>query len=282
MNNQIINFTFEAQTVRTATNPQGEIYFCLPDVANVLEISRSSDLLQVQKDFVKNETPKKRGMLDPKGVARLSTPTKGGTQQITFISEPNLYRVIFRSNKAEAVKFQNWVFDEVLPSIRKNGTYTTKSTAHDRTPLRQAVTALTAKFGLMHDEAYRLVHQYMGVNSIDEIALDDLPRAVEYVHRLMMGQPDHGEQNAFWRMVGLLEHARISDEIDRLNDTINQAERFINQARRQITHLNKTTGLLYDSLDEQRHISHDPNLVANAQAFIDRQMAMKKKIGLIS
>ncbi|UZA04925.1 hypothetical protein LP123_07310 [Moraxella bovis] len=113
MNNQIINFTFEAQTVRTATNPQGEIYFCLPDVANVLEISRSSDLLQVQKDFVKNETPKKRGMLDPKGVARLSTPTKGGTQQITFISEPNLYRVIFRSNKAEAVKFQNWVFDEV-------------------------------------------------------------------------------------------------------------------------------------------------------------------------
>ncbi|UZA34561.1 KilA-N domain-containing protein [Moraxella bovis] len=157
-----------------------------------------------------------------------------------------------------------------------------KSTAHDRTPLRQAVTALTAKFGLMHDEAYRLVHQYMGVNSIDEIALDDLPRAVEYVHRLMMGQPDHGEQNAFWRMVGLLEHARISDEIDRLNDTINQAERFINQARRQITHLNKTTGLLYDSLDEQRHISHDPNLVANAQAFIDRQMAMKKKIGLIS
>ncbi|OOR87025.1 KilA-N domain-containing protein [Moraxella bovis] len=157
-----------------------------------------------------------------------------------------------------------------------------KSTAHDRTPLRQAVTALCGKLGIIHSEAYALVHQYMGVHHIDEIAMSDLPRAVEYVHRLMMGQPDHGEQNAFWRMVGLLEHARISDEIDRLNDTINQAERFINQARRQITHLNKTKGLLYDSLGEQRHISHDPNLVANAQAFIDRQMAMKKKIGLIS
>ncbi|UZA04926.1 KilA-N domain-containing protein [Moraxella bovis] len=156
-----------------------------------------------------------------------------------------------------------------------------KSTAHDRTPLRQAVTALTAKFGLMHDEAYRLVHQYMGVNSIDEIALDDLPKAVAYVHSLLLSTHNN-DQNAFWQMVGLLEHERISGEIRQLNDTINQAERFINQARRQITHLNKTTGLLYDSLGEQRHISHDPNLVANAQAFIDRQMAMKKKIGLIS
>ncbi|AWY19932.1 BRO-N domain-containing protein [Moraxella bovis] len=275
MNNQIINFTFEAQTVRTATNPQGEIYFCLPDVANVLEISRSSDLLQVQKDFVKNETPKKRGMLDPKGVARLSTPTKGGTQQITFISEPNLYRVIFRSNKAEAVKFQNWVFDEVLPSIRKNGTYTTKSTAHDRTPLRQAVTALCGKLGIIHSEAYALVHQYMGVHHIDEIAMSDLPRAVEYVHRLMMGQPDHGEQNAFWRMVGVLEYDRISRELTELQESLDET-------CRQLNRIVKTKDLLYDSLGEQRHISHDPNLVANAQAFIDRQMAMKKKIGLIS
>ncbi|UZA04497.1 Bro-N domain-containing protein [Moraxella bovis] len=280
MNNQIINFTFEAQTVRTATNPQGEIYFCLPDVANVLEISRSSDLLQVQKDFVKNETPKKRGMLDPKGVARLSTPTKGGTQQITFISEPNLYRVIFRSNKAEAVKFQNWVFDEVLPSIRKNGTYTTKSTAHDRTPLRQAVTALTAKFGLMHDEAYRLVHQYMGVNSIDEIALDDLPKAVAYVHSLLLSTHNN-DQNAFWQMVGLLEHERISGEIRQLNDTINQAERLIRQARVQINQLNTGTGLLYDAFGEQYLPTKVP-VLDKAQAFIDRQMAMKKKIGLIS
>lgn len=110
MSNQIINFTFEAQTVRTATNPQGEIYFCLPDVSAILAIKNGRDTI---------------AKLDEKGVEKIYTPTKGGTQQITFISEPNLYRVIFRSNKAEAVKFQNWVFDEVLPSIRKTGQYTT-------------------------------------------------------------------------------------------------------------------------------------------------------------
>lgn len=62
-----------------------------------------------------------------------------------------------------------------------------KTTANDRTPLRQAVTALCGKLGIMHPEAYALVHQYMGVEHIDEISMADLPRAVEYVHRLMMG-----------------------------------------------------------------------------------------------
>lgn len=61
-----------------------------------------------------------------------------------------------------------------------------KSTANDRTPLRQAVTALCGKLGIMHPEAYALVHQYMGVEHIDEISMADLPRAVEYVHRLML------------------------------------------------------------------------------------------------
>ena len=61
--------------MRTATDPNGDIYFCLVDVANTLEISRSSDLLQIQKGFVKNESPKNRGTLDPKGVVKLYTPT---------------------------------------------------------------------------------------------------------------------------------------------------------------------------------------------------------------
>lgn len=258
-------FNFENQTVRTALKGN-EPYFCLADVSEILSLqSRATSTFN----------------LDEKGIVKIQiTDSLNRKQTATFINEPNLYRVIFRSNKKEAVKFQNWVFDEVLPSIRKTGSYTTKSTAHDRTPLRQAVTALCGKLGIIHSEAYALVHQYMGVHHIDEIAMSDLPRAVEYVHRLMMGQPAHGEQNAFWRMVGLLEHARISDEIDRLNDTINQAERFINQARRQITHLNKTTGLLYDAFGEQR-LPTKADVVSEAKVFIAKQMAFKRQIGMI-
>ena len=100
MNELIQTFNFGINEVRTAIKDNGDVYFCLTDVADVLEISRSSDLFQVQKDFVKNETPKNRGTLDPKGVHKMYTPTNGGMQQLTFVNEPNLYRVIFRSNKA--------------------------------------------------------------------------------------------------------------------------------------------------------------------------------------
>jgi len=60
-----------------------------------------------------------------KGVAKHDTLTKGGIQSINIIPEPDLYRLIFSSKLESAVKFQDWVFDEVLTSIRKTGMYIT-------------------------------------------------------------------------------------------------------------------------------------------------------------
>ena len=88
MNELIQTFNFGVNEVRTAIKDNGDVYFCLTDVATILEISRSSDLLQVQKDFVKNETPKNRGTLDPKGVEKLATPTNGGVPKM--YTEPNI------------------------------------------------------------------------------------------------------------------------------------------------------------------------------------------------
>lgn len=83
-------------------------WFCLIDVCAVLDIQNVSQL---------------KKQLDEKGVCKTYTPTNGGKQQVTFVNEPNLYRVIFRSNKPEAKQFQDWVFNEVLPTIRKTGSY---------------------------------------------------------------------------------------------------------------------------------------------------------------
>ncbi len=49
--------------------------------------------------------------------------TNGGTQQVKYINEGNLYRLIVSSNLPQAEKFERWVFDEVLPSIRHSGGY---------------------------------------------------------------------------------------------------------------------------------------------------------------
>lgn len=70
--------------------------------------------------------------LDEKGVYRIYALTNGGKQQLIFIDEPNLYRCIFRSDKKKAKEFQDWVFNEVLPSIRTTGGYI--ATKQDDTP----------------------------------------------------------------------------------------------------------------------------------------------------
>ena len=84
-----------------------EPLFCLADVCRNMGLQPSS---------VKNR-------LDPKGVISINTPTNGGAQDIIFISEKNLYKSIMRSDKEKAVKFQDWVCGEVVPSIRKTGKY---------------------------------------------------------------------------------------------------------------------------------------------------------------
>ncbi|EAB8969561.1 hypothetical protein RAS56_004699 [Salmonella enterica] len=105
----ILDFSFEGKHDVRVQIINGEPWFCLKDVCEVLTIANHR---RVAADI-----------LDPKGVRKTDTLTDGGKQQLTFVSEPNLYRVIFRSNKPEARQFQDWVFNVVLPTIRKSGRY---------------------------------------------------------------------------------------------------------------------------------------------------------------
>lgn len=60
-----------------------------------------------------------------KGVNESFTPSAGGIQKKKFLPEGDLYRLIIRSRLPSAERFEKWVFDEVLPSIRKHGAYLT-------------------------------------------------------------------------------------------------------------------------------------------------------------
>ncbi|WII95956.1 hypothetical protein LU276_03845 [Moraxella haemolytica] len=190
MNNQIINFTFEAQTVRTATNPQGEIYFCLPDVANVLEIQNSRDIVAKQ--------------LDKAGVEKIYISYESGKKQVTFINEPNLYRVIFRSNKAEAVKFQNWVFDEVLPSIRKTGSYQTPTpTQRTATPaelqaIKTRVHFISGNFHFKEGASAEIYNRLRVEFNLANIA-DIQPHQLDKAHQILDEIDRHAKAYAQFR-----------------------------------------------------------------------------------
>ncbi len=94
--------------MRVQSNGKGEALFCLADVCAALSLTNPR--------VVKTR-------LNQKGVSSVYTLTEGGRQNLTFIDEPNLYRCIFQSRKKEAEAFQDWVVEEVLPTIRKTGGY---------------------------------------------------------------------------------------------------------------------------------------------------------------
>lgn len=97
----------EFGSVRTITK-DNEPMFCLADVCKALDITNAGNVKQ---------------RLSEKGIHNADTPTKGGMQNMVFINESNLYKVIFQSRKPSAERFTDWVTDEVIPSIRKNGGY---------------------------------------------------------------------------------------------------------------------------------------------------------------
>jgi anti-repressor protein len=88
-----------------------EPLFCAKDVATALGYSDTADAIQRYcKSGKKVFCPHKNGM--------------GGTNMV-YIPEKDVYRLIMRSNLPNAEQFQDWVCDEVLPSIRKHGGYLT-------------------------------------------------------------------------------------------------------------------------------------------------------------
>ncbi|MDA1834767.1 phage antirepressor [Bacillus cereus group sp. BY142LC] len=108
---------------------EGKEFFPATDVAKALGYSNPHKAI---KDHCK-----------PEGVNESLVPTNSGIQTKKFINEPNLYRLIVKSKLPQAEQFEKWVFEEVLPSIRKHGAYMTDQV------LEQAVTNPDFAIGLL-------------------------------------------------------------------------------------------------------------------------------------
>ena len=111
MENKIEVFTkAEFGELRTV-NVGDKIMFVASDVAKALGYSRPADAITAHC----------------KGSVKHRLPTNGGMQELKIIPEGDVYRLITHSKLPAAEKFESWVFDEVLPSIRKTGQYSAQS-----------------------------------------------------------------------------------------------------------------------------------------------------------
>lgn len=125
--------------IRTAGTPENPL-FCLSDVCKALHLSASHVRERLSEDVVSTDTLK----------------TNGGLQKVNFVNEDGLYDVILDSRKPEAKVFRKWVTSEVLPTIRKTGSYSTAIAAlPDFTNPAEAARAWAEQFELKQIEAKR-------------------------------------------------------------------------------------------------------------------------------
>ena len=124
---------------------------------NELQIFKNDDFGEVRTIdfdgkvlFMASDVAKALGYTNPqkairdhcKGVNESFYPTNGGEQKANFIPEGDIYRLIVKSQLPSAEKFETWVFEEVLPSIRKHGMYATDELLDNPDLLIRVATAL--------------------------------------------------------------------------------------------------------------------------------------------
>ena len=142
MNTEIKSFTNpNGYELRTVTE-DGNVYFVGKDVATMLGYSRPNDAIKAHC----------------KGAA-IYRPlqTSGGTQEVRIISEPDFYRLVVNSKLPAAQEYERWVFEEVLPAIRKDGAYV--ATTGTETQEELMARALIAANEAMQRQKLRLEQQ---------------------------------------------------------------------------------------------------------------------------
>jgi prophage antirepressor-like protein len=105
----ITPFKFEDKSLRVVTDERGDPWFNANDVCAALDLANPRDAIAKH--------------VDAEDVAKRDTPTAGGVQPLNFVNESGLYALILGSTKEAAKSFKRWVTSEVLPTIRKTGSY---------------------------------------------------------------------------------------------------------------------------------------------------------------
>ena len=174
------NFEFEGQGVRfvgTADKPE----WVAVDICNVLDIGNPSQALSDFED-------------DEKGITTIDTLR--GKQDLLTVTEPGLYKLIFKSRKPVAKRFQKWVFNEVLPALRKTGFYAIPQTA-SVDPALSPVRVRKEKLELIQ-VGIDIMSQLGGIDERTALQFTDLTRSIVLDDVLQAPALASGEERLEW------------------------------------------------------------------------------------
>ena len=173
-NSNLTSYNFHNSDIRVEQNDKGEVLFFLADVCASLNLTNATVIAnQVKDEF---GTPKLN-----LGVV---TRPDGSRIEVNFITEPQLYFVMMRSNSKVAREFRQWICNEVLPSIRQTGTYAE--------PKKQ----ISKSSWYVREIAEQFIKFGVGNNDLFESVIDVTNRAFKQGYAIAMSKVEQNENNA--------------------------------------------------------------------------------------
>ena len=183
MANQISTQTISFNNQSLITVEQnGNHYVAMKPICENIGLAWEPQVLRIKRDEVLSQ-----------GMIVMIIPTNGGNQNMICLPIEYLNGWLFGIDinrckpeiRDTLIKYKKECY-QALHDYWFNGKAERKTTVDDRTGLRNAVNMLVSKKGLIYSDAYNLVHQYMNVETIEDIPADKLQSAVEYVHRIVL------------------------------------------------------------------------------------------------
>lgn len=278
----LTTFNFQnTHSIRTATDDKGEFWFLANDVCEILGYKNTSKAVT---DHCKD-----------KGVTKLDTPaqcdiTNGyatskarKTQEMVYINEPNLYRLIIKSRKPEAEAFEEWVMEEVLPTIRKTGSYqlpkiSKEQKFNDCSRIWKALNRFRTESWMTRQKAESILLSTFKVSCIDNIPYHQIPEALELVYETLALTRDNAKKSCL-----SLDYIIKSSGVDiNINEQATSSEALdkIDNISRRLSAINSIADILISYGSEQVGLG-EPTLGA-IDAISDLSQQIKDEVNSLA
>lgn len=162
----LVPFSYSGQQVRTLIDLDGNTWFVAADVCAVLGLTDTNKAV--------------RGLDEDETTTSRTTDSSGRSQEMLIISEPGLYTLLVRSRRSEAKPFRRWVTHEVLPTLRRSGSYSVESRTPETAPapITDPLDALQGMLDRLRENRDLAVRALTGVADHEDrlIALESNPK----------------------------------------------------------------------------------------------------------
>ena len=185
--------------------------FSNPEFGKIRTIQQGEKTLFCASDIARSlgySNPNKAVNDHCRAITKCSTPISGKMQDINFIPEGDVYRLIVHSKLPSAEKFEHWVFDTVLPSIRKNGGYIAGQ--ENLTPEQIVANALIVAQNIISQKEKQIEQMKPKAEFFDAVADSKTAISMNEVSKVL-GIKGYGRNNLFefLRNIGILDRWNV-------------------------------------------------------------------------